>query len=64
MKTSIELTRVSGEGTFTAKLTRDRKNPEMLFFAAHGFAACLSQEQAIAMANHLADLIEAGEQAA
>ena len=58
MKTSIELTRVSGEGTFTAKLTRDRKRPEMLFFAAHGFVACLSQEQAIAMANRIADLRE------
>ena len=58
MKTSIELTRVSGEGTFTAKLTRDRKRPEMLFFAAHGFVACLSQEQAIAMANRIADLLE------
>ena len=58
MKTSIELTRVSGEGTFTAKLTRDRKRPEMLFFAAHGFDACLSQEQAIAMANRIADLLE------
>ena len=58
MKTSIELIRVSGEGTFTAKLTRDRKRPEMLFFAAHGFVACLSQEQAIAMANRIADLLE------
>lgn len=58
MKTSIELTRVSGDGTFTAKLTRDRKRPGMLFFAAHGFVACLTQEQAIAMANHLADLLE------
>ncbi|QGS33966.1 hypothetical protein FOB82_02400 [Corynebacterium xerosis] len=58
MKTSIELTRVSGEGTFAAKLTRDRKRPGMFFFAAHGFVACLSQDQAIAMANHLADLLE------
>lgn len=58
MKTSIELTRVSGDGTFTAKLTRDRKNPNMLFFAAHGFVACLSQEQAIAFANQIADLLE------
>lgn len=58
MKTSIELTRVSGDGTFTAKLTRDRKNPNMLFFGAHGFVACLTQQQAIAMANQIADLLE------
>lgn len=64
MNNSVELTRVSGGGTFTAKLTRDRKRPGLLFFAAHGFVACLTQEQAIAMANHLADLIEAGEPAA
>ena len=58
MKTSVELTRVSGGGTFTAKLTHDRKDPNMLFFSAHGFVACLTQQQAIDMANHLADLLE------
>ena len=58
MKNSVELTRVSGTGTFTAKITRDRKNPNMLFFATHGFVACLTRQQAIDMANHLADLLE------
>ena len=58
MKNFVELTRVSGDGTFTAKLTRDRKRPGMLFFAAHGFVACLSHDQAIAFANQIADLLE------
>lgn len=58
MKNSVQLTRVSGTGTFTAKITRDRKRPGMLFFAAHGFVACLTRQQAIDMANHLADLLE------
>ncbi|MDK8768221.1 hypothetical protein QP932_06865 [Corynebacterium freneyi] len=64
MKNSVQLTRVSGTGTFTAKLTRDRKDPNMLFFAAHGFVACLTQEQAIAFANRIADLLEDDQEAA
>ena len=49
---------VSGRKRIRARIRRDNSDPSRLFVSAAGSAFTMTPEQAIAMANHLADLLE------
>ena len=55
---------VSGRKRSRARIRRDNNDPTRLFMAAAGSAFTMTPEQAIAVANRIADLLEDDQGAA